>query len=57
MTTADVRELRRLSPHGTMLVAPAGSTHSTPARGQNLGGRELTPHRAGAARDSQEPRR
>jgi hypothetical protein len=57
MTTADVRELRRLSPHGIMLVASPGATQTTAARGQNLGGRELTPHRAGAARESQEPRR
>jgi hypothetical protein len=57
MTTSNVRELRRLSPHGAILVAPARSAQSTSARGQNLGAAELIPDRGDADRDNPEPRR
>ena len=57
MTTAEVRELRRLSPHANTLVVPVRSTPSVSPRGEKLADTGVAQDRGAAARDGREPRR
>lgn len=57
MTTAQVRELRRLSPHANTLVVPIRSTPSVSPRGERFADTGLAPDHGAAARDGHEPQR
>lgn len=57
MTTAEVRELRRLSPHANTLVVPVRPTPSVSSRGESFADTGLAQDHGAAARDGREPRR